>query len=275
MRLAVLTAIVEKSAVLQVGSVIASSLSAINGNGMSSEEVASNTGAWILCTIVFIICIVILIKYKYGHWHNFYQEGTAFTKLWSQRAMDMGQEIYRNSFSQSSANDSNGSLSSAYLGANINLRNGNGSNQNSNNNSINSNHWSYDDDRENGSGIMLLKLVLKQLQIPEFAHQEYINKLRDDFLTTEEQLQQLNSDDWRRLGFPFKIENAIKRKLNDDINDGKQTNPNPNPYSMSSQRSRNKSRVAKRSSIASSGSSPDTFGNVSDADSTCGTFSDF
>ena len=75
----------------------------------------------------------------------------------------------------------------------------------------------------NESGIVLLKQVLQEHNIPNIDKEEYVRVLRDNWLTTIDQLRQLNADDWQRFGIPKAIQNAIKARLDPTDEDGLST----------------------------------------------------
>merc|ERR1712154_66262 len=71
----------------------------------------------------------------------------------------------------------------------------------------------------NESGIILLNEIFTEKDIPSFLRERYIKILRDNWLTTIEQLKQLNNRDWIRMGIPENIKNAIISKLYTDDDD--------------------------------------------------------
>ena len=85
---------------------------------------------------------------------------------------------------------------------------------NSNNNSIDE----FDEELGDKTGVQLFKKVLNDLRIPGFAQQGYINTLKTNYLTTVEQLQQLDNTEWKKLSFPRSIELEFKKQLDSTKN---------------------------------------------------------
>jgi len=76
----------------------------------------------------------------------------------------------------------------------------------------------FDEELGDKTGVQLFKKVLNDLRIPGFAQQGYINALKTNYLTTVEQLQQLDNTEWKKLSFPRSIELEFKKQLNSTKN---------------------------------------------------------
>lgn len=59
----------------------------------------------------------------------------------------------------------------------------------------------------------LLKQVLSDLGIPAYASGKYARCLADHNLTTVEQLRALDNNDWKRVGLPIVVEQALRKAL--------------------------------------------------------------
>jgi len=72
---------------------------------------------------------------------------------------------------------------------------------------------SFTNEKEEGSAIRFLTVVLMSLGIPSFGCAKYTQQLKDNYLSTLEQLKSLDGGDWKRLGLPLVIEDALKKSL--------------------------------------------------------------
>jgi hypothetical protein len=77
---------------------------------------------------------------------------------------------------------------------------------------------SFANQKEEGSAAKFLISVLISIGIPSFGTGKYVSVLQENYLTTIEQLKQLDSSDWRRLGLPLVIEEALRKALNEHTN---------------------------------------------------------
>lgn len=77
---------------------------------------------------------------------------------------------------------------------------------------------SFSNAREDGSASKFLISVLISLGLPSFGTTKYCSILKDNYLNTLEQLKQLDTSDWKRLGLPLVIEEALRKALQEHEN---------------------------------------------------------
>ena len=70
-------------------------------------------------------------------------------------------------------------------------------------------------DTSPSGAVQLTEEVLTRLGIPSYGQASFTAKLKDSYLSSIQQLQQLDSSDWKRLNFPLVIEEAIRKGLDD------------------------------------------------------------
>ena len=70
-------------------------------------------------------------------------------------------------------------------------------------------------DTSTSGAVHFLEDVLTRLGIPSYGQSSFTTKLKDDYLSTIQQLTQLDSNDWKRLNFPVVIEEAVRKALDD------------------------------------------------------------
>ena len=70
-------------------------------------------------------------------------------------------------------------------------------------------------DTSSSGAVHFLEDVLTRLGIPSYGQSSFTAKLKDDYLSTIQQLSQLDNSDWKRLNFPVVIEEAVRKALED------------------------------------------------------------
>ena len=70
-------------------------------------------------------------------------------------------------------------------------------------------------DTSSSGAVHFLEDVLTRLGIPSYGQSSFTAKLKDDYLSTIQQLSQLDNSDWKRLNFPVVIEEAVRKSLDD------------------------------------------------------------
>lgn len=71
--------------------------------------------------------------------------------------------------------------------------------------------WS---DHDPSGAVSFVEFVLSDLGLPKYGMNKYTSALKDNYLNEIAQLKQLDSQDWKRLGLPLVIEQAIRENLN-------------------------------------------------------------
>jgi len=77
---------------------------------------------------------------------------------------------------------------------------------------------SFANAQEEGSASKFLIGVLISIGIPSFGTGKYVAVLNDNYLTSIAQLKQLDNNDWKRLGLPLVIEEALRKALQEHTN---------------------------------------------------------
>jgi hypothetical protein len=77
---------------------------------------------------------------------------------------------------------------------------------------------SFANAKEEGSASKFLISVLISIGIPSFGTSKYCAILKDNYLSTIDQLKQLDNSDWKRLGLPLVIEEALRKTLLEHTN---------------------------------------------------------
>ena len=72
----------------------------------------------------------------------------------------------------------------------------------------------HSDTAANG-GLHFLEDVLTRLGIPSYGQAAFSQKLRDNYLTTIQQIDALDAADWKRINLPLVIEEAVRQALED------------------------------------------------------------
>ena len=70
-------------------------------------------------------------------------------------------------------------------------------------------------DSSSSGAVHFLEDVLTRLGIPSYGQSSFTAKLKDDYLSTIQQLSSLDANDWKRLNFPVVIEEAVRKALED------------------------------------------------------------
>ena len=70
-------------------------------------------------------------------------------------------------------------------------------------------------DTSSAGAVHFLEDVLTRLGIPSYGQSSFTAKLKDDYLSTIQQLASLDTNDWKRLNFPVVIEEAVRKALDD------------------------------------------------------------
>lgn len=76
----------------------------------------------------------------------------------------------------------------------------------------------FANEKEEGSASKFLISVLISIGIPSFGTAKYAQILKDNYLSRLDQLKQLDSGDWKRLGLPLVIEEALRKALLEHTN---------------------------------------------------------
>jgi len=79
---------------------------------------------------------------------------------------------------------------------------------------------SFADEKQEGSAAKFLISVLMGLGLPSFGTGKYTGILSEHYLSTIDQLKQLDNNDWKRLGLPLVIEEALRKELAEHTNKG-------------------------------------------------------
>jgi hypothetical protein len=61
--------------------------------------------------------------------------------------------------------------------------------------------------------VAFVEVVLGKLGIPSYGQAKYTATLKDNFLSRVDQLSALDSGDWKRLGWPLVIEEAVRKAV--------------------------------------------------------------
>jgi len=77
---------------------------------------------------------------------------------------------------------------------------------------------SFANEKEEGSAVKFLISALISIGIPSFGTAKYSQVLKDNYLSRIDQLKQLDNGDWKRLGLPLVIEEALRKALQDHTN---------------------------------------------------------